>query len=129
MNRFFNKAPTWLPVLLLVCLSTLGACMNQQTLRETASDYIPEAKLYVYECGDHYSFTARIERQKASLLLPSRAVTLPQASAASGAKYSDGQVTFWSKGEEALLEVDNKTYGDCKNNPDKAVWALTRARD
>jgi membrane-bound inhibitor of C-type lysozyme len=102
--------------------------VNRQRLRETASEYIPEAKLYVYECGDHYSFTARIEREKASLLLPSRAVTLPQASAASGAKYSDGHVTFWSKGEEALLEVDNKIYDGCKNNPDKAVWELTRVQ-
>jgi len=100
--------------------------VNRQTHREWASEYIPEAKLYVYECGDHYSFTARIERERVSLLLPSRVVTLPQASAASGTKYSDGHVTFWSKGEEALLEVDNKIYGDCKSNPDKAVWALTR---
>jgi membrane-bound inhibitor of C-type lysozyme len=125
-NRAFSHLGFFIRI--LVCLLTLGACVSRQTLRDTAPEYTPEAKLYVYECGDHYSFVARIEAEKVLLLLPSRAVSLSQTTVASGAKYSDGHVTFWSKGEDALLEVDNRSYPDCKNNPDKAVWALTRVR-
>jgi membrane-bound inhibitor of C-type lysozyme len=36
------------------------------------------------------------------------AMVLPQVEAASGAKYSDGTTTFWSKGDEALVEVNGE---------------------
>lgn len=34
-------------------------------------------------------------------------LTLPATEAASGARYSDGTTTFWNKGDEALVEVDD----------------------
>ena len=34
---------------------------------------------------------------------------------ASGSKYSDGMNTFWSKGNEAMLELsDGKSYKECE---------------
>ncbi|HET8564143.1 MAG TPA: hypothetical protein VFM35_09755 [Candidatus Binatia bacterium] len=55
----------------LVC-STLGACASRQSLDRAGFEYNPQAKLYVYECGDDYTFYARIEAEKVSLLLPSK---------------------------------------------------------
>jgi heat shock protein HslJ/membrane-bound inhibitor of C-type lysozyme len=51
--------------------------------------------LAVYNLGD--SASARIEVGDSSW-------TLPAALSASGSKYSDGKVTFWSKGDEAIFE-------------------------
>lgn len=45
------------------------------------------------------------------LLLPDgRDLTLPQAISASGARYTDGSILFWNKGDEARLELDGVTY-------------------
>ena len=38
------------------------------------------------------------------------------------ARYSDGSITFWSKGEEALLETDENSHRNCRNNRRKAIW-------
>ena len=126
-SRGVMRRPNLLYIRVFVCAlfcSLLGACASRQPHDRAGIEYNPQARLYVYECGDDFTFYARIEVEKAALLLPSLAVTLRQVSAASGAKYSDGHVTFWSKGKDAVLEVENKNYRACKNNPDKAVWAL-----
>lgn len=47
-----------------------------------------------------------------------RAVTLPQAQSASGSKYSNGAITFWSKGNTALVEEGGDAkWRDCVKLP------------
>jgi len=47
-----------------------------------------------------------------------RTVTLPQAESASGAKYSNGSITFWSKGNTALVEEAGQLkWKDCVKLP------------
>jgi membrane-bound inhibitor of C-type lysozyme len=71
-----------------------------------------------YECGGgRYVFEARIEGEAAVLSLPGRTVTLPRVVSGSGAKYATEDVTFWSKGEEALLEVGSDAYLGCRSAP------------
>ncbi len=88
----------------------------------------PQATTYVYECGDSYTFVARMEGQTAWLFLPSGTVRLPQASSGSGAKYSEGQVTLWSKGEQAMLEVGEGVRRSCTNNRAMAIWEDAKFR-
>jgi membrane-bound inhibitor of C-type lysozyme/uncharacterized membrane protein len=82
----------------------------------------PRTQTYVYECNDGYGFVARIEGEKAWLFLPNGTISLPPVRSASGARYSDGSITFWSKGEEALLETDENSHRNCRNNRRKAIW-------
>ncbi len=43
-----------------------------------------------------------------------KTLTLPHIISASGARYSDGKTTFWTKGEGAFVEVDEKmTINNC----------------
>ena len=63
------------------------------------------AQTYGYDCGDGYSFIARIEEKKVWLFLPNKTISLPFVPSGSGAKYNEGQITFWSKGDESLLEI------------------------
>jgi putative lipoprotein len=37
-------------------------------------------------------------------------------------------VIFWTKGEEARLELGGKTYSNCRDNRVKAVWEEARLR-
>lgn len=77
---------------------------------------------YVYECPDGTNFTANIKGEKAWLFLPGKTLSLAHVSAASGAKFSDGTTTFWSKGQEAYLESRDKVARNCTNNPQLAIW-------
>jgi membrane-bound inhibitor of C-type lysozyme len=47
-----------------------------------------------------------------------RTVTLPQAESASGAKYSNGSITLWPKGNTALVEEGGELkWKDCVKLP------------
>lgn len=83
---------------------------------------------FVYECSDGSQFTARIEGEQAWLFLRSGTVSLPHVRAASGAKFSDGTITYWSKGDTALLERPGQQRAECNNNRRKAIWEDAKLR-
>lgn len=68
---------------------------------------------FAYKCKD-LEFIAKFETDKVQILLPGRTLMLPQVISGSGARYSDGSVTFWSKGDNALFEMNGIDYQDCK---------------
>ncbi|MDA5544928.1 MULTISPECIES: MliC family protein [Yersinia] len=68
-----------------------------------------------YQCGTTKLKVLQDNKQdKVSFVLDGEQLTLPQVRAASGAKYSDGHYTFWSKGNTAFVERDEKVIiNDC----------------
>ena len=105
----------------VLLLLFLVAC-SDTTSDSNAHDELSPATTYVYECNQQFSFTARIEDEKVWLFLPYKTINLPHVPAASGVKFSDGTSLFWSKGNEAILEVDSVSYPACINNRAKAIW-------
>lgn len=71
--------------------------------------------VFTYQCADNNSFEARYRPQSVELMLEGMpAVTLSQIPSASGARYSDGETTLFTKGNEAFLERNGTTvYADC----------------
>ena len=71
---------------------------------------------------DGFSFRIRTGPGEIALWLPERFSgrdggtyrVLGQVRAASGAKYQDGPVTVWNKGDEAFLEVDGEAFAACR---------------
>lgn len=71
---------------------------------------------------DGFSFRIRTGPGEIALWLPKQFEgreggtyhVLGQVRAASGAKYQDGPITVWTKGQEALLEVDGETFDGCQ---------------
>ncbi len=105
-------------ILISICvlaLFTVCSCANDKQQEWTGDTF-------VYECDNDYVFVARIEGETAWLFLPGSTVQLPHVRSGSGAKYSDGSVTFWSRGEEAMLEVEGEEKRTCRNNRAKAIW-------
>ena len=105
-------------ILISICVLALSAvcsCANNKQQEGTRSTF-------VYECGDDYVFVVRIEGKAAWLFLPGQTIKLPHVLSGSGAKYSNGSVTFWSKGEEAQLEVEGEERWTCRNNRAAAIW-------
>jgi membrane-bound inhibitor of C-type lysozyme len=85
--------------------ASLGGCAERDRVanREVA-----------FLCGDK-QFVAVFETDLDSVVIDMQGqrVRLPHVPAASGAKYSDGTTTFWTKGDQADLERAGASYGDC----------------
>ena len=60
-----------------------------------------------FDC-DTLALTATFHEDRVVIELPERSITLPHVVSASGARYSDGPVTFWNKGREASFEMDGR---------------------
>jgi len=123
-----------LPATLVATLALVPACASRTASRgvdesrTAATGTESRASTFVYECPDGFSYIARIEGDTARIFIRDRAVALPRVQAASGAKYADGTTTFWSKGDEALLEVGAETHRACASNRAKAIWEDARLR-
>ncbi|MBI3310681.1 MAG: MliC family protein [Serratia liquefaciens] len=68
-----------------------------------------------YQCGTT-PLTATLDGKEStvSMLMDGEQLKLKQVLAMTGAKYSDGKYTFWSKGQNAYLERNGKVImSDC----------------
>jgi putative lipoprotein len=82
-------------------------------LQRVATGAAPGTRVLAYDCAG-LAFRVEVSRERARLLLSGRSVTLPAVPSASGAKYSDGSTTFWSKGDEASLSLDGVEHSGCR---------------
>ncbi len=69
-----------------------------------------------FKCDD-IEFIAKFGTDKVQILLAGRTLILPHVVSGSGARYSDGNNTFWSKGNDALFEMNGVSYKGCKTDP------------
>ncbi len=116
----------WLPVGALF----LAACGSGQT-RDTAEPFLadprPMGTTLVYECAG-YEFLARVGPGEMAIWLEDEYLVLSQVRSASGVKYQEGDVIFWTKGEEASLFLGAQRYSDCRLEPARAPWEDARRR-
>jgi uncharacterized membrane protein len=84
---------------------------------------------FVFECQSNagtFSFTIRTGPGEIALWLPQRFerpyLVLGQVRAASGAKYEGDGVMVWSKGTDAMLEIDGETLRGCTENRYASIW-------
>jgi membrane-bound inhibitor of C-type lysozyme len=85
-------------------------------------------KTFVYTCDDSLRFTARVEGETTWLFLPSGTLKLQQTAAASGARYEDGSVMFWTKADEAMLDRGDQQRLQCVNDRAAAIWEDAKLR-
>lgn len=68
-----------------------------------------------YQCGT-MPLTVTLDNAKSqvSFIMDGTQLTLPQVVAASGTRYSNGNYTFWSKGDSAFIERNDRIIvNDC----------------
>lgn len=97
--------------LTVVALLLSGCSLHQHTAGE-------EVKTLHYLCGT-LPLTVQLDNSKeeVSMILDGKQLTLKQQIAASGARYSDGNYVFWSKGNTAFVERNDKVIiDDCQLN-------------
>ena len=121
-------------ILELTCAAILSVgCGKRAVSTDVAAPPAPvkpatQTATYVCECDDGSTFVTRIEGGKAWLFLTSGTVSLPHVPSGSGAKYSDGKITFWTKGEETMLEAEEGPRRHCRNNRSQAIWEDAKFR-
>jgi membrane-bound inhibitor of C-type lysozyme len=93
---------------------------------------VPEGVLlaYVWDCDDGTSLTMKnLLRENAIVLdLHEGPRHLPQVVSASGAKYDDGSVSFWTRGDTAMFERKGSAAVNCRDNRARSLVADARAR-
>ena len=122
----------WLPMLIAtISLSACGSAPEQSAAPTPADDFKPDSrpmgKTMVYECSGA-EFITRVGPGEMALWFEDRYLILSQVRAASGSRYEEGDVLFWSKGDEVMLEVQGVRYSDCRLNPARAPWEDARRR-
>jgi putative lipoprotein len=118
------------PLVLLACLMGCGGSEvrgSEQQLAGYRPDPRPLGKTMVYECTG-YEFIARLGPGEMAVWLRDRYVILSQVRSASGIRYEEGAIAFWSKGEEAVLELGGQRFSDCQLAPGRAPWEDARRR-
>lgn len=85
--------------------------------------------VFVYECAmDSIRFSSLVKTDSVWLFLPDRAVKLAAVETASGAKYTSGRFVYWSKGEEALLQIPGEPLRNCHSIPQERSWQAAKIR-
>lgn len=98
-------------ILLLSTLALLSGCSYFHSAPE-------QQKTLHYTCGT-LPLTVILDnsREEVNLILDGNPLTLKQQVAASGTRYSDGTYVFWSKGDGAFIERNDKVIiNDCRLN-------------
>ena len=114
---------------------TTAATNEKQAASEPTAapaDVVPEGVLlaYVWDCDDGTSLTMKnLFREKAIVLdLHEGPRHLPQVISASGAKYDDGSVSFWTKGGTAMFQRKGGAVVNCRDNRARSLVADARVR-
>ncbi|MBT7719078.1 MAG: MliC family protein [Halioglobus sp.] len=120
--------------LLLLLAISIAACATGTDPAVTASaiddfqpDARPTAKTMVYECDDA-EFITRVGPGEMALWFEDRYLILSQVRAASGTKYQEGDVVFWSKGDQVIFSAAGVRYANCQINHVRAPWEDARRR-
>ena len=83
--------------LLTVILYCFGCVKSKCTTFEFVCHDGASVKVTYFENGE-----------KASLVYKGKVFKLKRTISGSGARYSDGEIVFWNKGDKALIEIDGE---------------------
>lgn len=118
-------------LLFFICTALAGCGGGPVRAADPAANFLPDerplAKTMVYDCNG-YEFTARLGPGEMAIWLTDRYVVLSQVRSASGTKYQEGDIEFWSKGGEAMLRVGSQQYLNCALVPHRVPWEDARRR-
>ena len=95
-------------ILLIYLLAAILCCLGCVKSKGTTFEFVcPD--------GAHLEVTYLENGEKVSLVYDGKVFHLKRTISGSGARYYDGKIVFWNKGDRALLEIDGKIiHQDCE---------------
>jgi uncharacterized membrane protein len=83
---------------------------------------VPELSTFAYDCDDQTTVVANHEGDDHLwLFLPSATVKLPRLPSASGAKYGDETLMWWSRGAEATIDRGGGDLTTCQEQRRRSI--------
>jgi len=118
---------------LLVGLGVAPSLQAQQSAAPTqtgpGAPQATEWKRFDYTCEGGAKLTAYLRNDTVKILYNNHQYRMRQVIAASGTRYSDGQVVWWSKGEGGFLQYDSRDgNGEMIVNDCRLIGRSKRAR-
>jgi membrane-bound inhibitor of C-type lysozyme len=98
----------------------LGILFFLLTLTDCTSPKGISTQKFIYLCDEGKTLWVEFDTRGEMVMLTigRRWIYLPKVPSASGAKYSDGNSVFWSKGEVATIQIDQGSlYQNCRPKP------------
>ena len=85
---------------------------------------------YIWDCDDGQTIRMRnlLRENAITIEMHEGGRKLPQAISASGVRYTDGSLTFWTKGDTALFERQGSAPVNCRQNRFESLLADARVR-
>jgi len=101
----------------------------QPSLQEANATAAPALKTFAYNCliNGYVVADFRPSNDSMWLFLPRETLLLARERTASGARYSNGDISFWSKGSEALLE-DTESKDHCVEDRSASILEDAKRR-
>lgn len=84
--------------------------------------------VFVYDCADSLRLSAHVTPDSAWIFLPDTALRTKPVRSGSGARYEAGPYLFWSKDDEALLQLREGSLMKCTTMPREKAWQAARLR-
>ncbi|MGE4221347.1 MAG: MliC family protein [Alphaproteobacteria bacterium] len=125
MRRFTAATAVW-RFGCFAAATALAGCADGGMNRNPAADKAAPASV-IYQCSD-LRFVARFDEDQALLSLPEGTAQLARTVAASGAKYSNGNLTLWRKEDTAILTGKARTTAHCRLHDVAGAWEDARLR-
>lgn len=126
--RLFLYSLISLPILFIACSGSSQKKQPQNVAKQPTLE--PRGKTLVYDCLVEWDMVVKVDTSDAWLFLPDTTVHMSRERSASGARFASGSgdYMYWSKGNEAIIEVADKSYGYCDLDKQEAVWQDAKLR-
>lgn len=111
--------------LLVVLIACTAGCQSKTSDQKASPRSLPEPE-YAYTCEGNFVFSAAIGSDTAFVFLPDTSLILLKTASASGVRYNSNGYTFWSKGDEAMLESEEENHRNCMEDPVQRTWEKSR---
>jgi membrane-bound inhibitor of C-type lysozyme len=82
----------------------LAACIGSALIASPDGASAQTNKTFLYDCDSGLQVAVYFDRDAAFIQLDGKALKLPQRLSGSGVRYSKGGVSFWIKGNAAMLK-------------------------
>ena len=80
----------------------------------------------VFTCGGEYRFSVRELGQVATVRAERQTVAIPRIRSATGARYRQGDMEFWNRGQTATLRLGGAVHSDCAGQVVSTGWDESR---
>lgn len=89
---------------------------------------IATENVFVYECADSLQITAHVTKDSTWLFLPDTSLKVDPVRSGSGARYEADSYLYWSKDDEALLQLPQGSLMSCQQIPQEKSWQAAKLR-